>query len=136
MADMPIPGQAAQAPIPGGAIAPAPAPAGAAVRAPNAGLRSRSLIDVGLAYKTLNRALPGLDPGSSEAKAVLKAMSSLGAILGGGPSDALTQTEVRTLGAQAPSTPAVTPDQQQAFANAIRQRMQLQPPAAPAPPMG
>ncbi len=136
MPDMPIPGQPAQPPMPGGAMAPAPAPAGAAVRPPNAGLRSRSLIDVGLAYKTLNRALPGLDPGSSEAKAVLKAMASLGGILGGGPSEGLTRTEVQSMGAQAPTTPAVTPDQQQAFAQAIRQRMLMQPAATQPPPMG
>ena len=133
MPEMPMPGMQPPA-TPGGGMLPAPAPSGAAVKQPAAGIRSRSMIDVTLAYKALQRALQGLEPGTSESKAVLKALGSLGGILGGGSSDALTKTEVQSLGAQAPAIPAVGPQQQQAFMNMIRQRQQMQPPAPAQPP--
>lgn len=131
------PGAAPSAPggAPPGSPSPAPAAAPLSAPAPAAGQQAKGRLRLQIIAKLLNETIGMLVMGSDEWKDAM-GMLKLAGPYGGGASDSpLQQTEMKSLGQNAPQLPAISPAQRQAFANLIRQKSG-QPAPADAPPAG
>ena len=120
---------------PPGSPSPAPAAAPMSAPAPSAGQHATGRLRLQIIATLLNETIGMLAMGSDEWKDAI-AMLKLAGPYGGGVADSpLGQTELKSMGQNAPQLPAINPAQRQAFANLIRQKTGQPAPAA-APPEG
>ena len=69
----------------------------------------RARVQVVLARKLLEQAVPVLGAGSDEGKKILKALTTIADVFQGAPAGGIQQGEMKTLAAMAPSGPQPTP---------------------------
>jgi len=69
----------------------------------------RARVQVVMARKLLEQAVPVLGAGSDEGKKILKALSQLTDIYQGAPAGGIQQAEMKSLASQAPAGPQPTP---------------------------
>ena len=72
----------------------------------------KARVQVVLARKLLEQAVPVLGAGSDEGKKILKALSQLTDIYQGAPAGGIQQAELKSLASQAPAGPQPTPQPQ------------------------
>jgi hypothetical protein len=69
----------------------------------------RARVQVVLARKLLEQAVPVLGAGSDEGKKILKALTNIADIYQGAPAGGIQQAEMKSLASQAPAGPQPTP---------------------------